>query len=70
MISFDDITKDKIKEHSPNWPQISDHSYRILTIAGCRCKKTNALLNQINPQPGIHKIHLYAKNRDKENTYC
>ena len=22
MINFDDVTKENIKEHSPNWPQI------------------------------------------------
>ena len=29
MISFDDVTKEKIKEHNPNQPQIPDHLYRI-----------------------------------------
>ena len=31
-INFDDITKQKIKEHNANWPQIADHPYRILII--------------------------------------
>ena len=30
MINFDDITKENIKEHNPNWPEILDHPYRIL----------------------------------------
>ena len=30
MINFEDVTKENIKEHNPNWPQISDHLYRIL----------------------------------------
>ena len=30
MINFDDVTKENIKEHSPNWPQIPEHPYRIL----------------------------------------
>ena len=30
MINFDDVTQQNIKEHNPNWPQISDHPYRIL----------------------------------------
>ena len=34
MINFDDGTKEIIKEHNPIWPQIRDHSYRILMIAG------------------------------------
>ena len=32
MINFDDVVKENIKEHKPNWPQISDHPYRILII--------------------------------------
>ena len=32
MINFDDVTKENIKEHNLNWPQISDRSYRILII--------------------------------------
>ena len=24
-INFDDDTKENIKEHNPNWPQIPDH---------------------------------------------
>ena len=34
MINFDDVTKENIKEHNANWPQISDHLYRMLII-GC-----------------------------------
>ena len=26
MINFDDVAKQNIKEHNPNWPQISDQS--------------------------------------------
>ena len=29
MITFDDVTKENIKELNPNWPQIPDQSYRI-----------------------------------------
>ena len=34
MINFDDFTKEEAREHNPNWPQISDHLYRILIIGG------------------------------------
>ena len=34
MINFNDVTKESIKEHTPNWPQTPDHPYRILIIAG------------------------------------
>ena len=33
--------------HSPNWPYINDHTYRILIIGGSGSGKTNALLNLI-----------------------
>ena len=35
MINFDDVIKEETKQHNPNWPQISDHSYRELIIVGC-----------------------------------
>ena len=34
MISIDDVAKENIKEHNPNWPQIPHHPYKILII-GC-----------------------------------
>ena len=62
MINFDDVTKENIKEHNPNWPQIPDHPYRILIIGGSGSGKTNSLFNLINQQPDIDKIYLYAKD--------
>ena len=42
MINFDDVTKKKnIKEHNPNWPQILDHSYKILIIGSSGSEKKN-----------------------------
>ena len=41
IINFDNFTKENIKEHNPNWPQIPDHPYRILTIGGFGSGKTN-----------------------------
>ena len=32
MIKFNDVTKENIKEHNPNWSQIPDHPYRIIII--------------------------------------
>ena len=40
MINFD-VTKENIKEHNPNQPQILDHSYRILIIRSSGSGKTN-----------------------------
>ena len=48
MINFDDVTKEPIKEHNPNWLQVPDHPYRILITGVSGSGKANALLNQIN----------------------
>ena len=62
MINFDDVVKENIKEHNPNWPKIPDHPYRILIIGGSGPGKTNSLFNLINQQLDIDKIYLYAKD--------
>ena len=62
MINFDDATKENIKEHNPNWPQVPDHPYIILVIGGSRSGKENSLFNLISNQPDIDKIYLYAKD--------
>ena len=36
--------------HTPNWPYIPDHSYKILIIGGSGSGKTNVLLNLIKHQ--------------------
>ena len=61
MITFDDVTKENIKENNLNWPKIPDHPYRTLIIEGSECGKTNSSFNLINQQPDIDKIYLYAK---------
>ena len=62
MINFDYYTNKNKTEHNLKWPYIPDHPYRTLIIGGCGSGKTNALLNLINNQPDIDKIHLYAKD--------
>ena len=62
MIHFDDVTKENLKEHNPNWPQIPDHPCRRSIIGGFGCGKTNALFNVISHEPDIHKVYLYAKD--------
>ena len=62
MINFDHVTKENIKEHNPNWPNIPDHMNRILIIGGSGSRKANALFNLISQQPNNDKIYLYAKD--------
>ena len=62
MFNFDYIAKEDMKEHNPNQPEISDHSYRILLVGGSKSRKTSALLNLINHESDIDKIHLYVKD--------
>ena len=61
MNNFDDATKN-IKKRTSNLTEILDHPCRILIIGGCESGQTNSLLNQINQQPHINKICLYAKD--------
>ena len=54
--------------HSPNWPYIPNHLYRILKIGGSGSGKTNVLLNLIkNQRPDIDKIYLHVKDPFKSN---
>ena len=62
MFNFDYITKEEIKEHNPNRPEIPDYPYRMLIIANSGSEKTNALLNLINNELVTDKIYLYASN--------
>ena len=62
MINLDSITNENNKKHNEKQPYIPDHPYRIQIIEGSGSGKTNALLNLINEQGRIDKIHLYAKD--------
>ena len=69
MFDFDYITKEDIKEHSPNWPQIPNHLYRTLIVGRCRSGKTNALFNLIIHELDIDKIYLYVHVKQNINYY-
>ena len=62
MINFDNVIKENIKEHNPNWQQIPDHPYRILIIGRTGSGKTNSIFNLINQQPDVDKMFLYVKD--------
>ena len=53
MINLDDVTKGNLKEHNLNWPQIPNHSCRILMIRCSRSGKTNVSFNLISQQPFV-----------------
>ena len=40
-INFDDVTKENLKKHSPNWPEIPDHPHRILIVLGSGSRLRN-----------------------------
>ena len=67
MISFDNVTKENLKEHNPNWPEVPGHQYRILIVGGPGSGETNALPNIINHVTDIDKIYLHAKNPYEAN---
>ena len=62
MINFDDYTNENKTEHNLKWPYILNHPYRIRIVGGSGSGKTNKLLNLINNQPDVDKIHLDAKH--------
>ena len=63
MINFDDVTKENIKEHNPNWPEILEYWNRIWIIGKYSgYGKTNSLFNIIIHQPDVDKIYLYTKD--------
>ena len=45
MIIFYYITKENIKEHNPNRPQVPDHHYRLLIIRVSGSGKTFNLIS-------------------------
>ena len=65
MINFNDVTKESIKGHNINWPQIPDHLYKILVTGGSVSGKPNSLPNLINHQQDIDEIYLYTKDLNK-----
>ena len=58
MFTVDYITKQDIKKHNPNWPEIPCHLYRILMAGDSGSGKTNALLNLVNHEPDIDNFFI------------
>ena len=55
------LQKKKEKKYNPNWPQIPNHPYRILTIEGSGSGKLN-IDNQI-----LIKVVYILKNHMNQN---
>ena len=53
MINFYEVKKEDIKEHNPNWPEISDHLYIVLIIGDSGSGQTFFLISH---RPDIDKI--------------
>ena len=62
MINFDDVTKENINEHNPNWLQIPGNPYRILITGGFGSGKINALFNLVSHQLDSDKVYLFAED--------
>ena len=62
MINFDDVTKENTKKHNPDWPQISDHPFKILIIGGSGSGKTNSLFNLIRHHSDIDNLLVYLRS--------
>ena len=68
MSNFDDVAKQNIRKHNPNWPQIPDHPYIISITRGSG--KTNSLFNLISYQQDIDKFIYMLKIHMKQSIIC
>ena len=55
-----------MKEHNPNWSQVSNYTYKRLTIGSPGFRKTNILLNSISHQSDVDKMCLHTKDPCEE----
>ena len=69
MFNFVCSTNKGTKKHSPNWPEIPNHPYRILIVEVLDMEKTNALLNLVNNNQDFVKIFM-LKIKIKQNISC
>ena len=67
MINFEDITKESIKEHNPNWSQMPDDPHKILINGGSGSGKINSLFNLISHQLHIDRTYYILKIHINQN---
>ena len=60
MCNFDGIRKENIKERNQNWPQIPDHSKRILIIGGSGSGKKIKIYMTQNINFQLTRVKLQA----------
>ena len=70
MFNFIYITKEDVKKHNPNWPDIPNYQYKILIVGGSKSGETNALLNLINVEADIYIILYMLNIHMKQNIKC
>ena len=58
MFNFGCLTKEDIKEHNPNWPQLPNHPCRILIVGGSGSGKRNAWFDLII----LRNFYLFVKD--------
>ena len=56
------LPKKNINQHNLQWPQISDHPYRILITGSSGSGKANSLFNLINQESDIDNFFLSVKD--------
>ena len=66
---YDDVTGESTHKRNFYWPQILDHSYRILIFVGSWSGKTNAIVNLINHVEDIDKIYWYTEDLNQAIYY-
>ena len=64
MVNFDDVTKENIEEHNPNWPN-SWSSIQKINNWRLRIWKTSSFFNLTSHQPDTDKTYLYAKDQNE-----
>ena len=68
MSDFDDVAKQNIRKHNPNWPQIPDYPYIISITRGSG--KANSLFNLISYQQDTDKFIYMLKIHMKQSIIC
>ena len=64
------LLMENTEKHNPYWPQISDHSCRILIIGGSASGKTTSLTNPRSHQPHTDQTCYMLRIHMEQNVNC